>query len=197
MKAPSLTAIFCIFGFAAAHSKMISAQPRLLDFTISEGKVNYLADFNEPFRWQNTRYDSVQTFPSFLPWLPEIPNTLRIGGSGTADYHLGDIMFAGTLHDLESNTMEIGLMGWLLPLQGIFNPERGLLKFDDLDFIPFSQRRDVSSNSPPIDSLGTCLWPRGFAQRISMARTHDGFLDPSWQRIGFLQDPDDSLINAI
>ena len=107
MKAPSLTAIFCIFGFAAAHSKMISAQPRLLDFTISEGKVNCLADFNEPFRWQNTRYDSVQTFPSFLPWLPEIPNTLRIGGSGTADYRLGDIMFAG------------------------------LLKFDDLDFIPF------------------------------------------------------------
>ena len=47
------------------------------------------------------------------------------------------------------------------------------------------------------DSLGTCLWPRGFAQRISVARTLDGFLDPSWQRIGFLQDPDDSLINAI
>jgi len=47
------------------------------------------------------------------------------------------------------------------------------------------------------DSLGTCLWPRGFAQRISMARTHDGYLDPSRQRIGFLQDPDDSLINAI
>ena len=137
MKTPSLTAIFCIFGFAAAHSKMISAQPRLLDFNIAEGKVNCLADFNEPFRWLNTRYDSVQTFPSFLPWLPEIPNTLRISGSGTADYRLGDIMFAGTLHDLESNTMEIGLMGWLLPLQGIFNPELGLLKFDDLDFIPF------------------------------------------------------------
>ena len=48
-------------------------------------------------------------------------------------------MFAVTLRDLQLNTMEAGLIGWLLPIQGIFNPESGLLKFDNLDFIPFLQ----------------------------------------------------------
>jgi len=50
-----------------------------------------------------------------------------------------DMMFMGNYTELDEYEVEAGVMGYLLEIIGIFNPETNLLNFDTLDYISFFQ----------------------------------------------------------
>ena len=168
-----------------------------ISISIEDGKVNIAVNLNEPFRWENTRYESLKKFPQ--PWVgfPDIPHEIWFNEKGDMTWRQTDMMFMvgyevignsaknilnqytakygelgtrtwsvdseGNLKSFNENTgkyeiytseafamkfglefhqsdkyeIEASVLGYLVEIIGVFDPETNLLNFDTLDYTPF------------------------------------------------------------
>ena len=106
-----------------------------ISITIEDGKVKIAINLNEPFRWENTRYESIKIFS--LPWGGAIPHEIWLEEKGDMTWRQTDMMFMGHYTELDEYEIEAGVIGYLVEIIGVFNPETNLLNFDTLDYAPF------------------------------------------------------------
>jgi len=108
-----------------------------ISISIEDGKVKLAINLNEPFRWENTRYESLKKFPQ--PWvgLPDIPHEIWFNEKGDMTWRQTDMMFMGNYTELDEYEVEAGVMGYVVEIIGVFNPETNLLNFDTLEYVPF------------------------------------------------------------
>ena len=106
-----------------------------ISISIEDGKVKIAVNLNEPFRWENTRYESIKIFP--LPWGGAIPHEIWFEEKGDMTWRQTDMMFMGNYTELDEFEVEAGVIGYLVEIIGVFNPETNLLNFDTLDYAPF------------------------------------------------------------
>ena len=106
-----------------------------ISISIEDGKVKIAVNLNEPFRWENTRYESLKEFP--LPWGGELPHEIRFEEKGDMTWRQTDMIFMGNYTELDEYEVEAGVIGYLVEIIGVFNPEINLLNFDTLDYAPF------------------------------------------------------------
>jgi len=108
-----------------------------ISISIEDGKVKIAINLNEPFRWENTRYESLKKFPQ--PWIgsPDTPNEIWLEEKGDMTWRQTDMMFMGHYTELDEYEIEAGVIGYLVEIIGVFNPETNLLNFDTLDYAPF------------------------------------------------------------
>jgi len=106
-----------------------------ISISIEDGKVKIAVNLNEPFRWENTRYESIKIFP--LPWGGAIPHEIWFEEKGDMTWRQTDMMFMGHYTELDEYEIEAGVIGYLVEIIGVFNPETNLLNFDTLDYAPF------------------------------------------------------------
>ena len=108
-----------------------------ISISIEDGKVKIAINLNEPFRWENTRYESLKKFPQ--PWIgsPDTPNEIWLEEKGDMTWRQTDMMFMGHYTELDEYEVEAGVIGYLVHIIGVFNPETNLLNFDTLDYAPF------------------------------------------------------------
>ena len=64
-----------------------------ISISIEDGKVKIAINLNEPFRWENTRYESIKIFP--LPWGGAIPHEIWFEEKGDMTWRQTDMMFMG------------------------------------------------------------------------------------------------------
>ena len=105
--------------------------------SIEDGKVKIAVNLNEPFRWENTRYESLKEFP--LPWGGELPHEIRFEEKGDMTWRQTDMIFMGNYTELDEYEVEAGVIGYLVEIIGYFDPEPNLMYFDTLDYVPFFQ----------------------------------------------------------
>ena len=103
-----------------------------ISISIEDGKVKIAVNLNEPFRWENTRYESIKIFP--LPWGGAIPHEIWFEEKGDMTWRQTDMMFMGNYTELDEFEVEAGVIGYLVEIIGVFNPETNLLNFDTLDY---------------------------------------------------------------
>ena len=170
-----------------------------ISISIEDGKVKIAINLNEPFRWENTRYESLKKFPQ--PWIgsPDTPNEIWLEEKGDMTWRQTDMMFMGSyelignsaknilnqhtekygelgirtwsvdskgnlksfnentgkyeiytpeafakkfgleFHQSDKYEIEASVLGYLVEIIGVFNPETNLLNFDTLDYVPFFQ----------------------------------------------------------
>ena len=106
-----------------------------ISISIEDGKVKISVNFHEPFRWEKTRYESIKTFP--MRGGSSMPHTIRFEEKGDMTWRQTDMMFMGNYTELDEYEVEAGVIGYLVEIIGVFNPEINLLNFDTLDYAPF------------------------------------------------------------
>lgn len=106
-----------------------------ISISIEDSKVKIAINLNEPFRWENTRYESIKIFS--LPWGGAIPHEIWFEEKGDMTWRQTDMMFMGNYTELDEYEVEAGVIGYLVEIIGVFNPETNLLNFDTLDYAPF------------------------------------------------------------
>ena len=50
-----------------------------------------------------------------------------------------DMIFMGNYTELDEYEVEAGVIGYLVEIIGVFDPETNLMNFDTLDYVPFFQ----------------------------------------------------------
>ena len=141
-----ITKSICFFCFLPAILKPVHlfAQSELqeidseINITLDGKKLSIHISLNEPFRWKNTRYESLKKFPQ--PWigLPDIPNEIWFKSKDDMEMRITDMMFIGEYEVLEKFKVANTLFG-VGEVIGVFNAKTNLLKFDNLDYAPFYQ----------------------------------------------------------
>ena len=136
--------LICFFCFVTAILKPVHlfAQSDLqeinpeIDITLDGKKLSIHISLNEPFRWGNTRYESLKKFPQ--PWigLPDIPNEIWFKSKADMEMRITDMMFIGEYEVLEKFKVASMLFG-VGEILGVFNTKSNLLKFNTLDYVPF------------------------------------------------------------
>lgn len=106
-----------------------------ISISIEDGKVKIAVNLNEPFRWENTRYESIKIFP--LPWGGAIPHEIWFEEKGDMTWRQTDMMFMGNYTELDEFEVEAGVIGYLVHIIGVFDPKTNLLNFDIFDYVPF------------------------------------------------------------
>ena len=106
-----------------------------ISISIEGGKVKIAVNLNEPFRWEKTRYESIKTFP--MRGGSSMPHTIRFEEKGDMTWRQTDMIFMGNYTELDEYEVEAGVIGYLVEIIGVFNPETNLLNFDTLDYAPF------------------------------------------------------------
>ena len=139
-----ITKSICFFCFLPAILKPVHlfAQSELqeidpeINITLDGKKLSIHISLNEPFRWKNTRYESLKKFPQ--PWigLPDIPNEIWFKSRADMEMRITDMMFIGEYEVLEEFKVASMLFG-VGEVMGVFNTKSNLLKFDNLDYAPF------------------------------------------------------------
>ena len=108
-----------------------------ISISIEDGKVKIAVNLNEPFSWENTRYESIKIFP--LPGGGAIPHEIWFEEKGNMTWRQTDMMFMGDYTELDEYEVEAGVIGYLVEIIGVFDPETNLMNFDTLDYVPFFQ----------------------------------------------------------
>ena len=111
------------------------SSPEIVDISVEGDKVKISVNFHEPFRWEKTRYESIKTFP--MRGGSSMPHTIRFEGKGDMTWRQTDMIFMGNYTELDEYEVEAGVIGYLVEIIGVFNPETNLLNFDTLDYAPF------------------------------------------------------------
>ena len=145
-KAPShlkTTQLFLTWLFSAlvmqvgfANESETNARPEIVDLIIAEKTIDVVVDLHQAFRWEHTRYESLDTFPQLWPGSPAMPYQIWFKEKGILEWLQTDMVFSGNYTTLKTHEMEASIFGYLLPITGIFNPETHRLKFDNLDYRP-------------------------------------------------------------
>jgi hypothetical protein len=100
-----------------------------ISISIEDGKVKIAINLNEPFRWENTRYESLKKFPQ--PWIgsPDTPNEIWLEEKGDMTWRQTDMMFMGS-YELIGNSAknilnqhtekygELGIRTWSVDSKG-------------------------------------------------------------------------------
>jgi len=100
-----------------------------ISISIEDGKVKIAVNLNEPFRWENTRYESIKKFPQPLPWGGAIPHEIWFEEKGDMTWRQTDMMFMGNykvignsakniLDQYTAKYGEIGLRTWSVNNEG-------------------------------------------------------------------------------
>ena len=108
-----------------------------ISISIEDGKVKIAVNFNEPFTWEKTRYESIKTFP--MRGGSSMPHTIRFEEKGDMTWRQTDMIFMGNYTELDEYEVEAGVIGYLVEIIGYFDPEPNLMYFDTLDYVPFFQ----------------------------------------------------------
>jgi len=108
-----------------------------ISISIEDGKVKIAVNLNEPFRWEKTRYESIKTFP--MRGGSSMPHTIRFEEKGDMTWRQTDMIFMGNYTELDEYEVEAGVIGYLVEIIGVFDPETNLMNFDTLDYVPFFQ----------------------------------------------------------
>ena len=108
-----------------------------ISISIEGGKVKIAVNLNEPFRWEKTRYESIKTFP--MRGGSSMPHTIRFKEKGDMTWRQTDMIFMGNYTELDEYEVEAGVIGYLVEIIGVFDPETNLMNFDTLDYVPFFQ----------------------------------------------------------
>ena len=119
--------------FAQSDEQEINPE---INITLDGKKLSIHISLNEPFRWNNTRYESLKKFPQ--PWigLPDIPNEIWFKSKADMEMRITDMIFIGEYEVLEKFKVASTLFG-VGEVIGVFNAKSNLLKFDNLDYAPF------------------------------------------------------------
>ena len=139
-----ITKSICFFCFLPAILKPVHlfAQSDLqeidpeINISLDGEKLSIHISLNEPFRWKNTRYESLKKFPQ--PWigLPDIPNEIWFKSKADMEMRITDMMFIGEYEVLEKFKVASMLFG-VGEVIGVFNTKSNMLKFDNLDYALF------------------------------------------------------------
>ena len=113
------------------------SSPEIVDLSFEDGKVKISVNFHEPFRWEKTRYESIKTFP--MRGGSSMPHTIRFEEKGDMTWRQTDMIFMGNYTELDEYEVEAGVIGYLVEIIGVFDPETNLMNFDTLDYVPFFQ----------------------------------------------------------
>jgi len=108
-----------------------------ISISIEDGKVKIAVNLNESFRWEKTRYESIKTFP--MRGGSSMPHTIRFEEKGDMTWRQTDMIFMGNYTELDEYEVEAGVIGYLVEIIGVFDPETNLMNFDTLDYVPFFQ----------------------------------------------------------
>ena len=108
-----------------------------ISISIEDGRVKISVNFHEPFRWEKTRYESIKTFP--MRGGSSMPHTIRFEEKGDMTWRQTDMIFMGNYTELDEYEVEAGVIGYLVEIIGVFDPETNLMNFDTLDYVPFFQ----------------------------------------------------------
>ena len=113
-----------------------------ISISIEDGKVKIAINLNEPFRWENTRYESIKIFP--LPWGGSIPHEIWFEEKGDMTWRQTDMMFMGSYEVIGNSAKNIHeiqaeVLGYVKNIKAVFDLETNLLNFDKLDYVPFFQ----------------------------------------------------------
>ena len=108
-----------------------------ISISIEDGKVKTSVNFHEPFRWEKTRYESIKIFP--MRGGSSLPHAIRFEEKGDMTWRQTDMIFMGNYTELDEYEVEAGVIGYLVEIIGVFDPETNLLNFDTLDYVPFFQ----------------------------------------------------------
>ena len=100
-----------------------------ISISIEDGKVKIAINLNEPFRWENTRYESLKKFPQ--PWIgsPDTPNEIWLEEKGAMTWRQTDMMFMGSykvignsakniLNQYTAKYGELGTRAWSVDSKG-------------------------------------------------------------------------------
>ena len=100
-----------------------------ISISIEDSKVKIAINLNEPFRWENTRYESLKKFPQ--PWIgsPDTPNEIWIEEKGDMTWRQTDMMFMGSyelignsakniLNQYTAKYGELGIRTWSVDSEG-------------------------------------------------------------------------------
>ena len=169
-----------------------------ISISIEDDKVEIALNLNEPFRWENTRYESLKKFPQPFIGLTDIPHEIWFEEKGKMTWRQTDMMFIGNyklIGDSAKNVLdhykekyggigiktwsinddgnlksfdettgkyeiytpeafakkfglefrsdkyeiEASVLGYLVEIIGVFDPNTNLLNFETLDYVPFFQ----------------------------------------------------------
>ena len=135
----------CFFCFVPAILKPVHlfAQSDLqeinpeINITLDGKKLSIHISLNEPFRWGNTRYESLKKFPQ--PWIglpDDIPNEIWFKSKAEMQMRITDMMFIGEYEVLDKFKVAATLLA-MGEVIGVFNAKTNLLKFNNLDYAPF------------------------------------------------------------
>jgi len=111
-------------------------KPEIVNIVIENDKIKLSVNFNEPFRWEKTRFESIKKFPQ--PWIgsPDTPQEIQLEEKGGMSWRQTDMVFVGSYRVLGKYEIEAAVSGYLLEIRGVFNPETNLLNFNGLDYVP-------------------------------------------------------------
>ncbi|MBT3841780.1 MAG: hypothetical protein HOF61_06315, partial [Verrucomicrobia bacterium] len=76
-----------------------------ISISIEDGKVKIAVNLNEPFRWENTKFNSIKTFP--MRGGSKMPHTIRLDESNNVNWTQTDVVFSGTYGKQQSSAEDV------------------------------------------------------------------------------------------
>ncbi|MDP6082241.1 MAG: hypothetical protein QF749_04065 [Verrucomicrobiota bacterium] len=76
-----------------------------ISISIEEGKVKIAVNLNEPFSWENAKFESIKTFP--MRGGSSMPHTIRLDESNNVNWRQTDVVFSGTYRIQQSLAKDI------------------------------------------------------------------------------------------
>ena len=128
----------CFLAASATEVNAQTADPFYLpaiEITTEDDTFNIAIQFNEPFRWKNTSYKSLDKFPQPFFGLPDVPHEIWFQENKELHFRQTDIVFIGTYKNLSEYEIEANVNA-LGKIVGVFNEQTHLLTFDGLDYSP-------------------------------------------------------------
>ena len=72
--------------------------------SVEDGTFKIALNFNEPFRWKNTKFESIKTFP--MRGGSKMPHTIRFNANNNVSWRQTDVVFSGTFN-LEETSAKV------------------------------------------------------------------------------------------
>ena len=140
-----LTWLFSVFVIQVglANESETNAQPEIIDLIVAEDTINVVVDLHQAFRWEDTRYESLDTFPQPWPGFPAMPYQLWFKQKGVLEWLQTDMVFLGNYTTSKPHEVEASIFGYLLPIAGKYDPLTHRLTCDDLAYRPLFQLPDL------------------------------------------------------
>ncbi|MDP7048788.1 MAG: hypothetical protein QF721_04995 [Verrucomicrobiota bacterium] len=72
---------------------------------VGDGKFTIALNFNEPFRWENTKFESIKTFP--MRGGNKMPHTICFKSNNNVSWRQTDVVFSGTFNLKETSAKDL------------------------------------------------------------------------------------------